>query len=253
MSGRYSPTPENHRANHVPNVDWKENHDWDWPYREGGYTDPDVLFTSLHEEFNTIKIAIQDPHIWHADVCELVRKSANQAEFLTALRQRRDERYKATYASWVSVKCQMCASTEPWAHMKDPKIEGELWASFCTFARNFSFDTVLGHFGIYVPPREPYSDIDSDWDIDLEIELAEARDAAAAAARQIQQPTKKPTPDPSPPRRVTRAIEASKKPANRNRVEKQRAKRSTAKSTPPEGVRRSARLKEKAAAARRNK
>ncbi|KAI0910887.1 hypothetical protein F4823DRAFT_587952 [Ustulina deusta] len=276
MEWRKNPTPENHHALHTPWVDWSRltKSKWHWPSSKLGYSDPDVLWSSLHAEFNCMPFAIQDPYAWHSDVCELAQRSSSKKEFEAALRERRDERFAEIRSNWEKTRTQLIANPIIWK--SPPTGPDRPWATFCRISRHFSFDTIMGHFGNYVvgDPSALYSE---------EREARKAQSASAAPATiaaveapqqlgQTQQPTRDFTPSPttsppssSPPSRhlppapapipapaprtktrQTRVPQASKGPARRSRVEKPPPRRRTNKAQPLEGVRRSARLRERA-------
>ncbi|KAI1260733.1 hypothetical protein F5Y18DRAFT_245453 [Xylariaceae sp. FL1019] len=235
-----SPTPENNRFRQTPWVHWK--HDWEefgWPFYKVGYKNPDALFQSLHAEFNSFPIAISDPHAWHADVCEAVRSSDNQAEFHAALRRRRDERFKEMNAAWNGMIMKLGGRPYLWESSDlDPT---QLWGSFTAIARHFSFDTFIDHFGSYLPPKDPASA--------TQPQPTNARQQAALPPN----PTPDPPPDaePMPSERQTvdllrRSPRRTKKPSTQSgRIEKAPATRRRKGQAPRQGVRRSARLQEK--------
>ncbi|KAI0425149.1 hypothetical protein F5Y09DRAFT_322410 [Xylaria sp. FL1042] len=271
MEWRDNPTPENYHRIHTPHVEWKWEDKWSWPFGKFDYGDPDVLWNSLYTQFNCMPFAIQDPYMWHADVCEIARISDTRHEFESALRKRRDERFNEIQAYWEKAKIQLVANPIIWkAPPRGPSLP---WTTFCRLGRHFSFDTFIGHFANYM--------VD-----DTDALYAEERAKAASAAsvtpadapassstqpkqpEQAQQPRGEcPPPSPSPPLnpttanstatainitasdsepRPTRVTRTSKGAANRSRVEKPPSRQRTNKAKPREGVRRSARLQERA-------
>lgn len=87
-------TIENHLEMHTPYPDWDNlDNEWKWPFGKFAYKDPNVLFTTLHAEFNSMKCAIQDPYGWHHDVCDVANTAKSKEEFLALLRQRQKERF----------------------------------------------------------------------------------------------------------------------------------------------------------------
>ncbi|KAI1345817.1 hypothetical protein F5Y01DRAFT_299499 [Xylaria sp. FL0043] len=297
LEWKKNPTPENHHVIHTPCVDWSRlssYEQWEWPYRHLGYSDPEAIWSTLYTKYNCIPFAIQDPYMWHADICELARASNNQDEFESALQKRRDERFQEVRSNWEKTRSQLTAHPIIWKGL--PRGPDRPWATFVRVGRHFSFDTMVGYFGNFVvdDPQALYR------------EEREARRAQAAAEKlatsatgqaraassthpeqppQAPQPTLNSTPAPpspssspsatssprrhpaSPPppppppaatantkTRHKRAFGECVRPAARSRVEKpppKRTNKSRPKSSPREGVRRSARLQERAAHAGR--
>ncbi|KAI3329706.1 hypothetical protein F4824DRAFT_481073 [Ustulina deusta] len=264
MEWRKNPTPENHHGLHTPYVDWKCDGTWSWPFDKLCYPHPDVLWSSLHAEFNCMLFAIQDPYAWHSDVCELARISDNKKEFESALRKRRDERFQEIRANWEKTRSQLIANPIIWR--SPPTGPDRPWATFCRISRHFSFDTIMGHFGNYV-----VDDPDALYRADTEARNAKATSAAVEAPAeaptsssappeqlgQTLQPTldfapaPAPAPAPAAPAsdmktKQARVTRTSKGPARRSRVEKPPSRQRTSKAKPREAVRRSARLQERA-------
>ncbi|KAI0803702.1 hypothetical protein GGR55DRAFT_661770 [Xylaria sp. FL0064] len=278
---RDNPTPENHHRIHTPRVEGRWDDEWSWPFSKFDYEDPDVLWDSLYTRFNCMSFAIQDPYMWYADVCEVALASDTRAEFESALKKRRDERFNEIRGYWEKTKVQLVANPIIWK--APPRGPSRPWTTFVRLGRHFSFDTFIGHFANYMVK-------------DTDVLYAEERDAKAAAAasaapadalvpssaqhkqqEQAQQPRREcASPSPSPPSQRTTAAAAaaaavantdttatnittskaklkparvtrtSKGPSNRSRVEKPPPRQRTDKAKPREGVRRSARLRERA-------
>ncbi|KAI1290551.1 hypothetical protein F5Y03DRAFT_378192 [Xylaria venustula] len=275
MSWRKNPTPENHHGVHTPYVDWDRDPTWEWPFDKLSYPHPDVLWSSLHAKFNCMPFAIQDPYAWHSDVCELAWTSENKEEFEEALLKRRDERFQEIREYWKKATNQLGANPIIWK--APPRGPDRPWATFCRIGRHFSFDAIVGHFSNYL-----VEDTNALYREDAEARNANAASTVAVTAasvpsstpaeqsEQTQQPAQDfappfpPTPPPpSPPAaaaaasvsgtkaRPKRVSRTRKGPANRSRVEtppsKPPSKPRTRKPKPQEGVRRSARLQERAA------
>ncbi|KAI0466047.1 hypothetical protein F4859DRAFT_498655 [Xylaria cf. heliscus] len=170
MSWRDNPTPEDHRRLHVPFINWEyDDSKWKWPHFKFGYK-RDVLFQSLHAEFNCMAFAIQDPFSWYCDVHELSTASESREEFETALRKRRDERFKEIDAAWRTTVTELILNTRLW---EDPKMDRLIrWDTFIDMSRHFSFDSILTHFGNYLP----------------ESRSSAPDERSAAAPRELEQP-----------------------------------------------------------------
>ncbi|KAI0966121.1 hypothetical protein F4678DRAFT_307764 [Xylaria arbuscula] len=209
--------------------------------------------------------AIQEPYAWHADVCELAWTSENKEEFEEALLKRRNERFQEIQEYWQKTTTQLGANPIIWK--APPRGPDRPWGSFCRIARHFSFDTIVGHFSNYMV--EDTSVLYRDEAGAHNVNAASAVAATAASVpssvpaeqpEQTQQPAQdfappfpSTPPPPSPaasvsetkarPERVSRT---RKGPTHRSRVEKPPSKPRTSKAKPQEGVRRSARLRERA-------
>ncbi|KAI0454286.1 hypothetical protein F5B21DRAFT_476524 [Xylaria acuta] len=151
MDWRRNPTPDDHRRLHVPDINWDYDFDypeWRWPNWKFGYK-ADALFQSLHAEFNCIPFAIQDPFAWFCDVHQLVAASKSREEFETALRKRRDERFKEIQAAWRDATDELALNIPLW---EDPQMDrNNRWNTFIELSRHFSFDSFVAHFGNYLP------------------------------------------------------------------------------------------------------
>ncbi|KAI0530043.1 hypothetical protein GGR58DRAFT_494831 [Xylaria digitata] len=256
-----APTPDNHHAFHTPPVNWKEDRTtWNWPSGKFDYPTPDVLWTTLHAEFNCMPLAIQDPYAWHADVRELSLASDTKEEFEAALRRRREDRFKEIRANWDKTKSQLVANPIIWR--VQPKGRDLQWTTFTRISRHFSFDAIMGHFGnitvpnpdiLYLKERE-----------EREAEAAAVGLASSSASRAIEAPPEqpgrtrqstqhladsqspRPSPSPTGKTRHNKIIRTRKGPARHSRVEKPPPRQRNARAKPREGVRRSARLQERA-------
>ncbi|KAI0443966.1 hypothetical protein F4803DRAFT_573841 [Xylaria telfairii] len=169
MNWRENPTPDDNRRLHVPCINWDhECHSWKWRHWKFGYK-ADVLFESLHAEFNCMAFAIQDPFSWYCDVSELLEASKSRDEFETALRKRRDERFKEIWAAWRQTTTELVLRPPLW---EDPQMNRDnRWNTFIELSRHFSFDSILTHFGNYLPESRPKPD-----------------EKSAAATRALEQP-----------------------------------------------------------------
>ncbi|KAJ5400799.1 hypothetical protein N7465_011288 [Penicillium sp. CMV-2018d] len=115
-----------------------------------GYEDPKVL-SALHAEYNTIKLAIQDPDDWHYDVCEAAKIAKDNDNFLALLKRRRQQRLDEIQKAWQTTKVLL---TDQPSCLEKPPSNGVLWGSFMRLARNFSYSSLVACFGSYVTDDE---------------------------------------------------------------------------------------------------
>ncbi|KAI1747078.1 hypothetical protein F4782DRAFT_452157 [Xylaria castorea] len=155
-----TPTIQNHLRLHVPDVDWKTDESWKWPFWKFGFKSADVLFNQLHAEFNSIQCAIQDPYGWHLDVCEIANIANDREEFFSLLRKRQDERYAELERVWHKASSLMVGEPSRW---DSPHPRKDLWKNFVRISRNFSYDAFVGYFGAYINEEpEPTATLPND-------------------------------------------------------------------------------------------
>ena len=142
-----SPTIDSHLESHTPQPDYELEREWHWRFWKFGYNDPNVLFTTLHSEFNSMKCAIQDPYGWHHDVCDVASTAKNKEEFLTLLEQRQKEWFDEIRSAWEKTKALLTGQPSRWKMRLDKDV---LWESFIRLARNFSYDSLVRYFGPYI-------------------------------------------------------------------------------------------------------
>ncbi|KAI1361406.1 hypothetical protein F5Y08DRAFT_347896 [Xylaria arbuscula] len=270
-------TPDNHYSLHTPSVDWRGFRPpiWHWPYSKLNYTNPNDIWDSLYEKFNCMKFAIQDPRAWHADVCELALQSHDKEEFETALKKRRDERFNEILENWEKTCKKLAFNYDIWK--APPAGPHRPSVTFRGLRCDFSFDSMVGHFGNYVVDdstairynKHDVHDARSSTGVAESYALPDLSPGEQHGS--LQQPTVDPTPSNtspaspnsrSPPRRPspiqapastpeiksrrTRTTRKRKGPTSPSRVEKSHCKEPRSKTKPQGGVRRSARLQAKA-------
>ncbi|CDM26527.1 unnamed protein product [Penicillium roqueforti FM164] len=152
MAKRWHRTIDTHLGAHTPPDPNYYEKTWCWESSRVGYKDPNVLFTTLHEEYNTLKCAIQDPEAWHRDVSCIARASNNNDEFLTLLKQRQAERFHEIQTTWQKIKTRLITDPARW---DNPPTKAVLWSNFLQFARNFSYDCLVTCFGAYATDAQP--------------------------------------------------------------------------------------------------
>ncbi|GAP88284.1 hypothetical protein SAMD00023353_3000820 [Rosellinia necatrix] len=140
------PTIQNHLSRHTPLVNWAVDDTWKWPNWKIGY-DADTLFNELHAEFNSIQCAIQDPHSWHLDVCEIAVRADNRDEFRQLLRKRQEERYEEIQRAWDRTRAVLTGDSMRW---DVPQKRHTLWLRLAQISRHFSYNSILRYFSSYV-------------------------------------------------------------------------------------------------------
>ncbi|GAW20268.1 hypothetical protein ANO14919_097690 [Xylariales sp. No.14919] len=146
MSRDESTTIQNHLLHHIPRPNWSEDRQWDWPFSKFGFPGPDILFTDLHTQFNSVPCAIQDPYGWYFDVCDIANEAQDRAQFYTLLKKRQEERFAELRDAWETTKSRLAGQPSRW---EVPRDRDDLWLRFIRISRNFSYDAILGYFGSY--------------------------------------------------------------------------------------------------------
>ncbi|KAI1424699.1 hypothetical protein F5Y12DRAFT_785229 [Xylaria sp. FL1777] len=239
MSHREDSTIEGHLQFHTPELN-SESEEWEWPFWKFGYTNPNVLFKDLHAEYNSIRFAIQDPYGWHSDVCETAHLADTKEQFLALLRKRQDERFQELKKAWDKISILLIAESDRW---EIPRTRSDLWLRFIRITRHFSYDALVGYFGAYLKeptePRTPKTPI--------ALESEEHTNINETRPKQYH-------PIPNMVDRATQtstATAASKKTpspagASPSKIVKRQTRRSKPTRNNPEGLRRSARLQQRA-------
>lgn len=136
-----------HLEAHTPQPNYDLDKEWQWDNGKFGYKDPNVLFTTLHAEYNTLKCAIQDPFAWHSDVSDIARTANTKDEFLTLLKERQKQRIDEIQEAWEGTKELLTAEPSRW---DNPPARDVLWGAFLRISRNFSYDSLVAYFGSYL-------------------------------------------------------------------------------------------------------
>ncbi len=102
--------------------------------------------STLHHQYNTVPIALQDEQAFQHDVVEMSKEAKNLDQFKEMLWQRRELRHKELtdafeYTAQYLVACPRYPSDEV-AH----------WISTVQFFRSKSLDALLEYFGSFLPP-----------------------------------------------------------------------------------------------------
>ncbi|KAI0867530.1 hypothetical protein GGS24DRAFT_285030 [Hypoxylon argillaceum] len=255
-------TIDTHLSFHTPAPELVENcGEWKWPFAKFGYEHGGVLFTELHEEFNSVRCAIQDPYAWHLDVKEIAHLAENREMFLTMLRERQNERFSELRLSWENVKAQLVGTPSLWRKQIE---DYRGWFNFVRISRNFSYDSFVGFFGEWIKdtpdgirtlPDAPNLDTQSPQEQPPNPRNTEA--GRGSQTLQAEEEGTRPTTTAIRTEKIkkTRAkIRKGKTPAKTvghgvvspNKVVKRKPRGHNAEGAKPEGLRRSARLREQA-------
>ncbi|KAI3195600.1 hypothetical protein CBS147311_7905 [Penicillium roqueforti] len=146
MDNWWHQTLDSHRGAHTPfPPNYALDEKWKWKHWKFGYEDPNVLFTTLHAEYNTLHCALQDPYAWHKDVTDVTRIAENRDQFLTLLKKRQKERFDELQEAWETTKEVLTAEPS----------RVDQWAAFLNIARHMSYDSLVAYFGFYATDNQP--------------------------------------------------------------------------------------------------
>ncbi|KAF2966395.1 hypothetical protein GQX73_g7176 [Xylaria multiplex] len=146
MSWRIPVTVQNHIWHHTPHPNWSEEREWDWPFWKFDFESPDILFTDLHAQYNSIPCAIQDPYGWWIDVCDIANEAKTRPEFFSLLQKRQEERFVELEKAWAKTRSSLIGN--PDLIYSSHKI-CDMWLRFIRVSRNYSYDSLLGFFGAF--------------------------------------------------------------------------------------------------------
>ena len=141
------PPTQSFPQRHTPYPDFAVGSPWLWDYWKFDFEKPDVLFTTLHAEYNTMRCSFQDPVAWHSDVRDVASTAKNHEEFLALLEQRRNDRFDEIRKAWRLIKAKLVGQPSHW---ENPPSDDVLCDGFINVSRNFSFDSLVAYFGSYV-------------------------------------------------------------------------------------------------------
>src|SRR4051812_23220799 len=93
---------------------------WSWPHWKFGLRRDD-LFTKLHDQYNTVPSAIQDPEAFHHDVYEISNEASSTDDFHRLLQDRKEQRLRELNDSLESAAFEIIGNpdlvgTEQWQH-----------------------------------------------------------------------------------------------------------------------------------------
>ncbi|KAH8120912.1 hypothetical protein FP744_10000963 [Trichoderma asperellum] len=210
----------------LPKPDYRHDLEWYWPF-EKFPLDPNDLFTTLHDRFNTRPFPLQDPVAFHRDVYECADSSDTIDELYSRLEERKAQRIEEMSEGWDEVStllvsfptllsCQLCYDPET----RDVKMKpgtkndsmGQRRFAFLQYARYMSFDNLVRFFDGFVRDERDEQEKIRRWaDEGLEsMRRARAAKRVAAASGAIEAAT------PDSPRRTSPRIARSKLKSSRN-------------------------------------
>ncbi|KAI1432862.1 hypothetical protein GGR50DRAFT_672034 [Xylaria sp. CBS 124048] len=101
------------------------------------------LNTKLHDQYNTITLAIQDPDAFYHDVHEISQVAADVEEFHQRLEERKQYRLEQLNTSLQSASVEIIANPE--------LIGTDQWQHAIQLFRTRSFDSLVRYFSSYLP------------------------------------------------------------------------------------------------------
>ena len=149
----------------LPSPQYEYDREWRWPWWKFELM-PDLLFTTLHERFNTRTCPIQSPHAFLFDVRACAEESPDIDTFYAKLTERRDQRVVELEAAWSEVRSRMhsmlrrgpicgfpeCKSME--MEDRNPPTKNDKRyarsAAFCHLSRTMAFDCLIDFFDGFV-------------------------------------------------------------------------------------------------------
>ncbi|KAL7935790.1 hypothetical protein V8C35DRAFT_298254 [Trichoderma chlorosporum] len=144
----------------LPHIDLVMDPSWYWFHDKFGLQ-PEDLFTTLHDRFNTKKFPLQDPESFHLDVCECADAAETREEFYSKLSTRMTERTEQMTKAWEDIStwlsafpnnmfCQLCFDEETLqVKLKLNSLNdniGERGVAFDKFSRTMSVDSLVRFF-----------------------------------------------------------------------------------------------------------
>ncbi|UKZ69829.1 uncharacterized protein TrAtP1_010834 [Trichoderma atroviride] len=209
----------------LPKPDYLQDLEWYWPFAKFSL-DPNDLFTTLHDRFNTRPFSLQDPTAFHRDVYECADSSDTRDEFYSRLEQRKAQRIKEMSKGWDEVStllwsstllsCQLCYDPETRNVKMKPGTKNDSAArrqfAFQQYARYMSFDNLVTFFDGFVrDEREERESMRRRADEAIErTRTARAARRAAAASEAIEATSS------DSPRRASHGTARSKRKSSRN-------------------------------------
>ncbi|KAH6615866.1 hypothetical protein B0J18DRAFT_413198 [Chaetomium sp. MPI-SDFR-AT-0129] len=149
----------------LPTPQYEYDAEWRWPWWKFELM-PDLLFTTLHERFNTRVCPIQDPHSFVCDVRACAIESPDVDTFYARLAERRDQRVAELEAVWSEVcsrmrvqlwskpicgnpDCKSLDMEDKKPHMKNDKRFARS-AALCHLSRTMAFNSLIDFFDGFV-------------------------------------------------------------------------------------------------------
>lgn len=118
-----------------------------WPAWKFGMK-RDELFTTLHDQYNTIPSAIQDAEAFHHDVYEISNVATNTHEFHRLLADRKEQRIRELNGTLESASLEI---------ISNPSLIGtQQWQYAVQLFRTRSLDSLVRYFVSYIPDDHPW-------------------------------------------------------------------------------------------------
>ncbi|KAK7744055.1 hypothetical protein SLS53_003572 [Cytospora paraplurivora] len=118
-----------------------------WPFWKFGLKRDD-LTTTLHDRFNTVPSAIQDPEAFHHDVYELSTQACTLDEFECLMEERKNLRLKELNGMLEDASFEIVGN---------PSLIGtEQWQYALQLFRTKSLDSLVRYFASYLPQDHPW-------------------------------------------------------------------------------------------------
>lgn len=118
-----------------------------WPFWKFGLQKDD-LTTTLHDRFNTIPSAIQDPEAFHHDVYELSTRASTLDEFEQLMEERKKLRLEELNGMLEDASFEIIGN---------PSLIGtEQWQYAIQLFRTKSLDSLVRYFSSYLPQEHPW-------------------------------------------------------------------------------------------------
>ncbi|KAJ5466463.1 hypothetical protein N7530_010250 [Penicillium desertorum] len=147
MAKRWHRTIDTHLWDHTPHHQkYDQGEKFYWQAGKVGYEDSNVLFTTLHDEYNSFKCALSDAEAWHFDVAAVARTANDNDEFLALLKERQEQRIDEIQKGWRKTKLRLMSDP---ACFDMPPPRAVLFKNFGRVSRNFSYDSLVTFFGSY--------------------------------------------------------------------------------------------------------
>ncbi|KAJ6788785.1 hypothetical protein PWT90_09017 [Aphanocladium album] len=114
---------------------------WAWPAWKFNMKRDD-LFTSLHDQYNTVSFSLQDPEAFHHDVLELSNQADTAEEFHQLMAERKGQRTKEISECLESLAVEIIAN---------PMLMGtDQWQHALQLFRTKSYDSIVRYFASYI-------------------------------------------------------------------------------------------------------
>ncbi|KAL7896206.1 hypothetical protein HDV63DRAFT_385133 [Trichoderma sp. SZMC 28014] len=186
----------------LPKPDYFRDLEWYWPFARLAL-DPNDLFTTLHDRFNTRPFPLLDPIAFHRDVFECADSSDTTDEFYSRLEERKAQRIEEMSKAWREVStllgsfsdllaCQMCYDPETRDMKMPPGTKNDSVAerqfAFSQYARCRSFDNLIVFFDGFVRDKREEQERNqrrADEAIEM-FRMAQAAERAAAASGSVE-------------------------------------------------------------------